>query len=123
MSDTLSSFHFYDDALGVRRVAIRYSNDTEEDRPATSLEDKLERENAELQTVIGELKSEQERYISFTDIERQIDHIEKNGGDLKHMPGMTDEGRCRELCAMYLREFIINKKMKQHIDALARAKP
>ena len=31
-------------------------------------------------------------------------HIAENAGSLAKIPGMTDEARCRELCAVYLKE-------------------
>lgn len=57
--------------------------------------------------------------IPLDDIREQIDHIEKNGIDLKQFGGQhVDEGRCRELCAMYLREFITGHGLQKQIAAL-----
>lgn len=56
--------------------------------------------------------------VPIAEIEREIAHIEGNGWRVKQLPGMTDEGRCRELCAMYLREFITSWRMKQKLDGL-----
>ena len=56
--------------------------------------------------------------ITYADIRRQIAHIEQNGLSLKKFGGENvDEGRCRELCAMYLQEFInaneIGKRLRE----------
>jgi NTP pyrophosphatase (non-canonical NTP hydrolase) len=56
-------------------------------------------------------------------IEAEIAHIEENGQQVKELPGMTDEGRCRELCAMYLREFIINLRARGQLSALSETAP
>lgn len=55
----------------------------------------------------------------MTDIEREIAHIKRNGISLAKFGGQeADEGRCRELCAMYLREFILSYRMGQRLKAL-----
>ena len=47
-------------------------------------------------------------FIPIAGILAEIDHIEQNGIDVAKFGGQeADEGRCRQLCAMYLREFII----------------
>lgn len=56
-----------------------------------------------------------EEAVPVSEIEAEIAHIEQNGRRLKALPGMFDEGRCRELCAMYLREFIINLRAKKKL--------
>ncbi len=57
--------------------------------------------------------------IPVADIERQIAHIKQNGMDLAKYGGQElDEGRCRELCAMYLHEFIQNKRMGDRLAEL-----
>jgi hypothetical protein len=61
-------------------------------------------------------------HISLDDIRQQIDHIEQNGIDLAKYGGKdADEGRCRELCAMYLREMILAHGMQQRLDELDRS--
>ena len=40
----------------------------------------------------------------------EITHIEKNGRNVSKLPGGEVEGRCRILCAMYLREFVASIK-------------
>jgi hypothetical protein len=56
--------------------------------------------------------------VTVADIEAEIAHIEENGQRVKELPGMFDEGRCRELCAMYLREFVLNLGAKKKLAAL-----
>ncbi len=67
---------------------------------------------------IIELKARRAESIPIADIEAQIVHIKQNGLDVAAVGGeMKDEGRCRELCSMYLQELIVAHRMKQHIDA------
>ena len=57
--------------------------------------------------------------VSVADIESEIAHIKQNGIDLAKFGGENiDEGRCRELCAMYLQEFIISKRMQDKLSVL-----
>jgi hypothetical protein len=70
------------------------------------------------------IESEMKDSITYADIRRQIDHIEKNGMDVKKLGGeMVDEGRCRELCAMYLREFIQTHEMGKRLQELDLGRP
>lgn len=60
--------------------------------------------------------------VSVSDILATADHIEKNGFSLKEYGGeMVDEGRCRELCAMYLREFVQTLRIEQRLSRIASA--
>jgi 2-phospho-L-lactate guanylyltransferase (CobY/MobA/RfbA family) len=68
----------------------------------------------------GALRECQKDAVPVSDIESDISHIEQNGIALAKYGGQeANEGRCRELCAMYLREFIFSWRLKQqpHIDA------
>jgi hypothetical protein len=57
--------------------------------------------------------------IPYADIRGQIDHIEQNGISLAKFGGQEiHEGRCRELCAMYLREFIQTNEMGKRLAEL-----
>lgn len=57
--------------------------------------------------------------ISIAAIQEEIVHITQNGIDLAKFCGQdADEGRCRELCAMYLSEFILSHRLAQQLDAL-----
>lgn len=59
--------------------------------------------------------------VPYKDIEAEIEHIKQNGISLAKFGGESvDEGRCRELCAMYLREFITAHKLKLRIDRIAK---
>lgn len=63
--------------------------------------------------------SETRRSIPIADIERQIEDITKNGISLAKFGGdEAVEGRCRELCAMYLREFILTHRMSEQLAEL-----
>lgn len=54
--------------------------------------------------------------VPVADILRQIEDIKKNGISLAKYGGEeVHEGRCRELCAMYLREFILAEEMSQRL--------
>jgi hypothetical protein len=54
--------------------------------------------------------------VPYSEIESQIAHIQQNGIDVAKLGGqMADEGRCRELCAMYLREFINTEELRQKL--------
>ena len=50
--------------------------------------------------------------------EREATHVEQNGSTLRIKFGEEHEGRCRELCAMYLREFILTYRMGQRLADL-----
>ena len=50
--------------------------------------------------------------------EKEAAHIEQNGTTLRVKLGEEHEGRCRELCAMYLREFIISYRMRERLAKL-----
>jgi len=54
--------------------------------------------------------------------EAEAAHIEKNGSTLRTKFGDEHEGRCRELCAMYLRDFIISYRMGQRFAAIDAAR-
>lgn len=57
--------------------------------------------------------------ISVADIEKEISHIQQNGINLAKFGGEeVHEGRCRELCAMYLREFVIAHRMMGKLASL-----
>jgi hypothetical protein len=56
--------------------------------------------------------------VPVSEIMAEIAHIKENGARVKELPGMTDEGRCRELCAMYLTEFVLNLRAKKKIEQL-----
>lgn len=59
--------------------------------------------------------------VPVADILAEIKHIEENGGRVKALPGMEDEGRCRELCAMYLREFVTSERARRQLVGLMRS--
>ena len=59
--------------------------------------------------------------VSFADLEAAAAHIEQNGSNLRVKFGDEYEGRCRELCAMYLREFIVSQRMQTKLDKLNHA--
>ena len=78
----------------------------------------IERACAEIERLRAH-RAEQVPSIPLTDIQSQIDHIKKNGMDVARFGGeMADEGRCRELCAMYLGEFIQNYHMGKRLEEL-----
>lgn len=57
--------------------------------------------------------------IPVAEIEEQINHIQQNGLDLKRFGGENvDEGRCRELCAMYLREMLLTRSLTEKLNAM-----
>ena len=58
--------------------------------------------------------------IPVADIEAAIAHIKQNGIELAKWGDKqsVDEGRCRELCAMYLGEFIQSWRLKQKLAKL-----
>ena len=57
--------------------------------------------------------------VPVADIEAEIQHIRQNGIDLARFSAQdADEGRCRELCAMYLQEFITSERMRKKLVAL-----
>lgn len=58
--------------------------------------------------------------IPLADIIEQIDHVKQNGIDVAKFGGQNaDEGRCRELCAMYLREWVLSEEMRRKLVALS----
>jgi hypothetical protein len=61
--------------------------------------------------------------VPVSEIEAEIAHIKENGARVKELPGMTDEGRCRELCAMYLSEFVSNMRAKKKLARLVADPP
>ncbi len=62
-------------------------------------------------------RSEKGDTIPVAEIEEQIEHIKQNGIDVARFGGeMKDEGRCRELCAMYLREFIHTRQLGRALE-------
>ncbi len=103
------------------------------DKP-TPLTDRLRREFSEtkmrpaqvfdhmekLERALSDARAEGMRdAVSFADLEAAAAHIEQNGSNLRVKFGHEHEGRCRELCAMYLREFIVSQRMKQKLAILA----
>lgn len=80
----------------------------------------LGKEINRLEAERDELTAKLASAIPVADIEAEIAHIQKNGTNLAALPGMTDEGRCRELCAMYLGEFIASWRLKQKLSAPSR---
>lgn len=57
--------------------------------------------------------------IPVSDILSEADHIEQNGMAVAKFGGdEVNEGRCRELCAMYLREFVSTKRMSDRLNEL-----
>lgn len=56
--------------------------------------------------------------VPVADILAEIKHIEENGERVKNLPGMFDEGRCRVLCASYLRELIASERLRKKLVAL-----
>ena len=57
--------------------------------------------------------------VPVSDILREIDHIKQNGMNVSKFGGeMKDEGRCRQLCAMYLDEFVRNEAMSKRLVEL-----
>lgn len=78
---------------------------------------------SELEARIADLERQlaeaQKDTIPISDIESQIEHIKENGLSVEKLGGqMEQEGRCRQLCATYLREFINNFKAKQQYEAI-----
>lgn len=62
--------------------------------------------------------------IHVSDILREADHIEQNGIAVAKFGGEeVHEGRCRVLCAMYLREFVTIKHMSDRLNKLYPEKP
>ncbi len=62
--------------------------------------------------------------IPISEIEREIEHIKTNGVSLAKFGGQSaDEGRCRELCAMYLRDFISARQMSKRLKELPLSGP
>lgn len=60
-----------------------------------------------------------EEAIPVSEIEAAISHIQQNGIAVAKYGGEhADEGRCRELCAMYLEEFIVTLRMQQKLVAI-----
>lgn len=68
-----------------------------------------------------QLAEAQRDAVPITDIESEIAHIKENGAAVREKCGDEYEGRCRELCAMYLNEFITSWRMQQKIDAIDQA--
>lgn len=60
--------------------------------------------------------------IPVSDIEDEIAHIQQNADGLRRFTGQENEARCRELCAMYLREFIQSWRFQQQLDALPKVR-
>ena len=56
--------------------------------------------------------------IPVSEIEAEIDHIKQNAEGLRHFTGHENEARCRELCAMYLREFIQSWRYGEQLKAM-----
>lgn len=78
-----------------------------------------DRELSEVWNRRAAVSERREPSVPIADILRTADHIEKNGFSLKKFGGeMIDEGRCRELCAMYLREFVSNYHMGERLKEL-----
>ena len=61
--------------------------------------------------------------IPVSEIEAEIAHIEENGEQVRKVCGDENEGRCRVLCAMYLREFILGLRLNQKLTMLAAHQP
>lgn len=54
--------------------------------------------------------------VPVSEILSEIDHVQQNGIDVAKFGGQNvSEGRCRELCAMYLREFITSEGLRRKI--------
>lgn len=53
--------------------------------------------------------------IPVADILRQIEHIRANAMSLASYAGQKEEARCRELCALYLHDFIVNHKLAGYV--------
>lgn len=57
--------------------------------------------------------------VPYEDILEQIAHVERNGIDLKKFGGdNVSEGRCRELAALFLREWITSEEMRLRLVEL-----
>jgi len=58
--------------------------------------------------------------VSVETILATADHIEQNGMDLSKLGGdEQQEGRCRELCAMYLRELVQALRIEQRLALIS----
>lgn len=55
--------------------------------------------------------------IPVSDIKAEIAHIHDNASRLKELAGQKHEARCRELCAVYLGEFISSWEMKKALES------
>lgn len=90
--------------------------DAENDELRHDLKRAMENHNADLNAVTEVAAPDM---ISIAAIQEEIAHIQQNGIDVAKFGGQDlDEGRCRELCAMYLSEFILSHRLGQQLDAL-----
>ena len=72
-----------------------------------------------LKQLLAARSATREPSIPLSEITAQILHIKLNGVSLAKFGGQdADEGRCRELCAMYLAEFIQCYHMGERLKAL-----
>lgn len=80
---------------------------------------KIVEHSEQLERELAALKADA---ISISDIESEIAHIKKNGSTLRVEFGAEHEGRCRELSAGYLQDFIVARSMKLKLAAIDAAK-
>ena len=67
----------------------------------------------------AELEAARKDAVPIADILSTADHIENNGTAVALFGGDNiDEGRCRVLCAMYLRELVHAHSLQQQIDTI-----
>lgn len=69
-----------------------------------------------------ELAAAQKDRIPIAELLTEIEHISENGALLREKFGEEHEGRCRELCAMYLREFVLSHELGLRVAAIDAAK-
>lgn len=83
---------------------------------AMLLAENLERENAALR---AELEGVRKDAVPVADILANAAHVAENGAAVARFGGQYEhEGRCRELCAMYLRELVGAFRLKQQFAAI-----
>ena len=67
----------------------------------------------------AQLEAARKDAVPVADILASADHVAENGAAVARFGGQHEhEGRCRELCAMYLRELVSAFRLKQQIAAI-----
>lgn len=80
------------------------------------MHDLLKRENADLRAKLEEARKDA---VPVADILASAAHVAENGAAVARFGGQYEhEGRCRELCAMYLRELVGAFRLKQQFAAI-----